>query len=79
MNRVPHSYQNEARKRILAARQLLAEASGLLRACDRDFGPAELGAGLLRPGEAAREVEDTVSQLRLIDSYIANAPAGQAI
>jgi len=75
-----HAYQSAAMGRIAKARELLAEAAGLLRACDRQVPKDDFFAeGLLRPGETAREIEEAESQLSLITNLINKAPAGDTI
>lgn len=76
--RFQHDYQLAALGHIGKARELLAEAAGLLRACERDCPKEQfLPEGRLRPGEQANKVEEAESQLAHIVLLINKAPAGK--
>lgn len=77
--RFPHEYQTEALSRIARVRVLLAEASGLLRACARETDGLVLQKGQLRPEDQATEIERIESQLKFVAVQIHEAPAGSFV
>lgn len=79
MTRLPHSFQVSATLRLERARTLLAEASGLMRACARETGSFVQPPDQWEPVQQALEIEEAESQLALIMTQIRKAPVGDEV
>lgn len=79
MARLPHSFQVSATLRLERARALLAEASGLMRACAYDVRPWSAAAGFLDPVQQAIEIEKAGEEVARILVEIGKSPCGDKV